>query len=400
MKLKFYRKVLKNGMTLIFEKRDLPVASVVIAVRAGGINEKPSEKGISHFIEHMLYKGTPTRNSRKIAEEIEKNGGELNGFTDEIITAFWCKIPSSHLKLAMEVLTDMVKNPLFDEEELEKERKVIFEEIKMRKDNPHVYVLDNVQNELYSGTLGLNLIGDEKTMGAINREKMLQKFEEIYQPNNMILGIVGDADFDEIVEFAEKNFGNKKGIIPKVNFSLKNNSKTEKRKGIDQANVVFAYHVPVSTDKQSYTALVLNTLMAGGMSSILFQEIRDKRNLAYSIRGDSNINKLFAYNTIYVGTTKKNVEKVEEIILKEFKEVSQSLTEKELNQVKVQLVGNYHIYMEDSQSQLINLLIHELDGNAKEFYNFERNIKSVRLEDVKKMAKIKDYSFFALIPEK
>jgi zinc protease len=148
MKPKFYRKVLKNGMTLIFEKRELPVASIVIAVRAGGINEKPSEKGISHFIEHMLYKGTPTRNSRKIAEEIEKNGGDLNGFTDEIITAFWCKIPSSHLNLAMEVLTDMVKNPLFDEEELEKERKVIFEEIKMRKDNPHIYVLDNVQSEL------------------------------------------------------------------------------------------------------------------------------------------------------------------------------------------------------------------------------------------------------------
>jgi predicted Zn-dependent peptidase len=400
MKPKFYRKVLKNGMTLIFEKRDLPVASIVIAVRAGGINEKPSEKGISHFIEHMLYKGTPTRNSRKIAEEIEKNGGDLNGFTDEIITAFWCKIPSSHLNLAMEVLTDMVKNPLFDEEELEKERKVIFEEIKMRKDNPHIYVLDSVQNELYSGTLGLNLIGDYKTMGPINREKMLQKFEQIYQPNNMILGIVGDVDFEEIVKFAEKNFGNKKGIIPKVNFSLKNNSKIEKRKGIGQANMIFAYHVPVSTNKQSYTALVLNTLMAGGMSSRLFQEIRDKRNLAYSVKGDSNINKFFAYNTIYVGTTKQNVEKVKEIILKEFKNVSLSLTEKELHQIKVQLIGNYHIYMEDSQAQLINLLIHELDGNAKEFYNFERNINSVKLEDVRKMAKIKNYSFFALVPEK
>jgi predicted Zn-dependent peptidase len=400
MKLKFYRKVLKNGMTLIFEKRDLPVASVVIAVRAGGINEKPSEKGISHFIEHMLYKGTPTRNSRKIAEEIEKNGGELNGFTDEIITAFWCKIPSSHLKLALEVLTDMVKNPLFDAQELEKERKVIFEEIKMRKDNPHTYVFDSVQNELYSGTLGLNLIGDYKTMGAINREKMVKKFEEIYQPNNMILGIVGDANFEDIVRLAEENFGNKKGHIPKVSFSLKNNSKIETRKGIDQANLIFAYHVPTSTNKQSYTALVLNTLMAGGMSSRLFQEVREKRNLAYAVKGDSNINKDFAYNTIYVGAKKENVSKIRGLILKEFKEVSESLTEKELNQVKVQLVGNYHIYMEDSQSQLINLLIHELDGNAKEFYDFEKNIKSVRLEDVKKMAKIKDYSFFALVPEK
>jgi predicted Zn-dependent peptidase len=396
---KFYRKVLSNGMTLIFEKRDLPVASVLIAVRSGGINEKPSEKGISHFIEHMLYKGTPTRNSRKIAEEIEKNGGELNGFTDETITAFWCKVPSAHLNLALEVLTDMVKNPLFDEEELEKERKVIFEEIKMRKDMPHTYVLDSIQSELYSGTLGLNLIGDHKTMGAINREKIVKKFEQIYQPNNMILGIVGDANFNEVVEFAEKNFGNQKGILPKVSFSLKNNSKIEKRKGIDQANLVFAYHVPLAKDKKSYAALVLGTLMAGGMSSRLFAEIRDKQNLAYSVKGDSSINRDFAYNVIYVGTTKQNVEKVRDIILKEFKEVSESLTEKELSQIKEQLIGNYRISMEDSQTQLINLLTYEIEGNAKEFYNFEKYIKSVKLQDVKKMAKIKKYSFFALVPE-
>jgi predicted Zn-dependent peptidase len=399
MKPKFYRKVLKNGMTLIFEKRDLPVASVVIAVRSGGINEKPFEKGISHFIEHMLYKGTPTRNSRKIAEEIEKNGGELNGFTDETITAFWCKIPSAHLKLALEVLTDMIKNPLFDEEELEKERKVIFEEIKMRKDTPHIYVLDSIQNELYSGTLGLNLIGDYKTMGAINREKIVKKFEQTYQPNNMILGIVGDANFSEVVEFAEKNFGNQKGKLPKVSFSLKNASRIEKRKGIDQANLVFAYHTPLAKDKKSYAALVLGTLMAGGMSSRLFAEIRDKRNLAYTVRGDSSINRDFSYNVIYVGTTKQNIEKVRELILKEFEEVSETLTEKELNQVKEQLIGNYKISMEDSQTQLINLLTYEIEGNAKEFYNFERDVKAVKLDNVKKMAKIKNYSFFALVPE-
>jgi predicted Zn-dependent peptidase len=400
MKPKFYRKVLKNGMTLIFEKRDLPVASVVIAVRSGGINEKPSEKGISHFIEHMLYKGTPTRNSRKIAEEIEKNGGDLNGFTDEAITAFWCKIPSAHLKLALEVLTDMIKNPLFDEEEMEKERKVIFEEIKMRRDTPHIYVLDSIQHELYSGTLGLNLIGDYKTMGAINRNKLLEKFEQIYRPNNMILGIVGDANFEEVVNFAERNFGKLKGNVPKINFSLKNDSRIEKRKGIDQANLVFAYHVPLAKDKKSYAALVLSTLMAGGMSSRLFAEIRDKRNLAYTVKGDSSINKDFAYNVIYIGTTKEKIEKVKEIILKEFKEVSEALTEKELSQIKEQLIGNYRISMEDSQTQLINLLTYEIEGNAKEFYNFERDVRAVKLEDVKKMARIKNYSFFALVPEK
>ncbi len=399
MKPKFYRKVLKNKMTILFEKRNLPVVAVAFAVRNGGINEEISEKGISHFIEHMLYKGTPTRDAKKIAEEIEKKGGELNGFTDEAITAYWCKIPSRHLNTALEVLSDMIKNPLFDEKELEKERKVIFEEIKMRKDNPHIYVLDNIQTHLYTGTLGMNLIGTHETMKKINRKKLSERFGQIYQPNNMILGIVGNADFKSIVKFAEKNFGNIKSKIPEIKFSTKNAIKTEKRKGIDQANLVFAYHVPLSTDKKSYAAEVLGTLMAGGMSSRLFSEIREKRNLAYSVKGDSNITQFFAYNTIYIGTTKENVELVKKIILEEFKKVTEGLTEKELNQVKEQLIGNYHIYMEDSQTQLVNLLLHEIDGNAKEFYDFEKNISEVKLRDVKELAKIKNYSFLALVPE-
>ena len=399
MKPKFYRKVLSNGMTILFEKRDLPVASVVIAVRCGGLNEKPSEKGISHFIEHMLYKGTPTRNSKKIAEEIEKNGGELNGFTDETITAYWCKIPSRHLDLALDVLSDMVKNPLFDEKEIEKERKVIFEEIKMRRDNPHIYVMDSIQEELYTGTLGLGLIGTYKTMESIDRKKLVERFKQIYQPNNLILGVVGNANFEEIVKFAEKNFGNTKGQIPKLKFATTKGTRVEKRKGIDQANLVFAYHVPLASNKQCYTAEVLGTLMAGGMSSRLFEEVRNKRNLAYSIRGDSNITKYFAYNTIYAGTTAENVEKVKEIILNEFKKIVKELSEKELNQVKEQLIGNYHISMEDSQVQLIGLLLNEIDGNAKEFYEFEKKIRAVKLKDVKKMAKLKNYSFFALVPE-
>jgi predicted Zn-dependent peptidase len=399
MEPKFYRKILSNGMTVLFEKRDLPIVSVVFAVRNGGINESPSEKGISHFIEHMLYKGTPTRNSRKIAEEIEKNGGELNGFTDEMITAYWCKMPSRHLEIALDVLSDMVKNPLFDEEELNKERKVIFEEIKMRKDNPYIYIMDSIQQELYSGTLGMNLIGTSKTMSSVDRKKIVNKFHQIYQPNNMILGIVGNADFGKIIKFAEENFGKTKGKVPYVKFGKRNNSKIEKRKGIGQTSLVFAYHVPLSTDKKCYAAQILSTLMVGGMSSRLFGEIRDKRNLAYSIRGDTNITKSFSYSTIYAGTKKENIKLIKEIILKEFKEVSETLTEKELNQVKEQLIGNFHIGMEDSQTQLINLLMNEIDGDAREFYDFEKNIRAVKLEDVKKIARIKKYSFMALVPE-
>lgn len=395
----FHKKILKNGMTILFEKREVPVVSVAFAIKHGGIHEDTKEKGISHFIEHMLYKGTSKRNHKQIGEEIEGNGGELNGFTSEEVTAYWCRMPSKHIGIALDVLGDMVKNPLFDEKELEKERKVIFEEIKMYKDNPRMHVFQEIQEALYSGTLGMNLAGTFETMKTINREKILRKFKEVYTPNNLILVIVGDADFDEIVRFAESNFGNQKGRISHQKFGLVNKSKIEKRKGIDQANLVFAYHVPLARDKKAYTAMVLNTLMAGGFSSRLFEEIREKRNLAYAVKGDSNINKEFAFNSIYVGTTKENVENVKNIILKEFKKVQIDLTEKELRQTKEQIIGNYQIGMEDSQNQMTNLLFSEINRKAEDFYDFEKKISEVKLKDVCDLANLKKYSFYALVPE-
>jgi predicted Zn-dependent peptidase len=401
MNPKFYRKVLKNGMTIILEKRNLPVVSVAFAVRNGGVNEKEEEKGISHFIEHMLYKGTPTRNAKQIADEIEKRGGDLNGFTSEEITAYWCKMPSRHLNVALEVLGDMIRNPLFESKELEKERKVIFEEIKMYHDNPLLHVFDEIQKLLYDGTMKINLAGTFGTMNSITRDKILSKFRQVYTPNNIILCVVGDCDFDYLIKFAEKNFGNEKAEISFKKFELENDSKIEERKDIDQANLVFAYHVPLAKDKKSYAAIILNALMAGGLSSRLFAEIREKRNLAYSIKGDSNINKTFAYNLIYIGAMKENVEKIKELILEEFNKVAKFLEEKELNQIKEQLIGNYQISMEDSQQQMVNLLSFELNGNANEFYNFEKNVLGVKLEDVKKLASNveKNYSFYALVPK-
>ena len=399
MKNKFFRKVLANGMTILFEKRNLPIVSVAIAARCGAINETEDEKGISHFIEHMMYKGTRKRTAKQIAEDIENRGGDLNGFTNQIITAYWCKIPSKHLNIALDVLTDMIKNSIFDRKELEKERKVIFEEIKMYHDNPRKYALDKIHSFLYEKPFGIDIIGTHESMNSITREKILKRFREVYTPNNLILAVVGDADFSEIVAFAEENFKKEKGRIKTLKINPKNETKKESRKGIDQTSLIFAYHVPLSPDKKSYAAYLLNILMAGGMSSRLFSEIREKRNLAYSIMGESDITKTYAYNLIYVGTMKEKVDEVKRIILKEFKEVSKKLTEKELQKIKEQIIGNYHISMEDSQIQLVNLLTYEVDERAEKFYEFEKNIKKVGLKEVKELAKMKNYSFFALVPE-
>lgn len=402
MKKNFQKKILDNGMTVIFEKRNLPVVSVAYAVKNGGANEILDEKGISHFIEHMLFKGTEKRTSKEISEEIERNGGVLNAFTGDNITAFWCKISANNLNKALDVLTDIIKNPLFKEEELEKERKVIFEEIKMRRDFPRAYVQDKIKELLYEEPFGKDLIGDYKTMSSITKEKIFNKFKQAYAPKNLILAVVGDANFDEIIKFAEENFSKQDGEIPFFEIKKRNEIKEEKRKGLDQANLVFGYHSPLLDDKKSYAAEVLISLMGAGMSSRLFSEIREKRNLAYAVHGGAEITKDFSYSIIYVGTTKENVEKIKQLILDEFKEVAEKLSAEELESVKKMLIGNYKISMEDSQEQLVNLISYEINGNAENFYGFEKNISEVKLEDVKELAKKVaegNYSFFALVPE-
>jgi len=401
-KPKFFRRELNNGMTVLLEKRELPVVSVGFALRTGAIHEDLNQKGISHFIEHMLYKGTKKRSAKQIANDLEKKGADVNGFTSEELTAYWCKIPSKHIDVALDVLSDMIKNSVFDVKEFEKERNVIFEEIKMYHDNPQAYVFKEITKMLYGGSFQIDISGTFETMSSLSREDLINRFKEFYNSENLILCAVGDCDFEYLVNFAEKNFKKEKKKSPKEPvFNKKNQIKIETREGLDQANLVFAFHSPTYKEKKSSVAEVLNCLMADGMSSRLFSEIREKRNLAYAVKGGCENGKHFAYNLVYVGTTKENVEEVKKIILQEFIKVSKNLTEKELKEIKDQLVSQYEISMENSQSQLFTLLMHESVNNAKDFYDFEKNISAVSLKEVKELAAkaAKEHSFFALVPE-
>jgi predicted Zn-dependent peptidase len=396
------RKVLNNGMTVVFKPRENKVVSVAFAVRYGGGNEKAQDKGIAHFIEHMLYKGTEEMNSKEISTEIEKKGGELNGFTSEQVTAFWCKIPSKHIDVALKVLGEMVKNPKFEKEDIEKERKVIFEEMKMYKDNPQLHVFEKFKSCLYKGDFSLPIIGSEESMKNNSQEKLKSFFSKIYCPKNMILVVVGEADFEKICDFAEDFFQEKnfeeldKPIIERIN-----KEEIEKREGVDQANLILGYHSPLPSDKKIYAAHLLSVLMGGGMSSRLFHEIREKRNLAYAIKAFLEGEKDFAYSGIYVGTMKENVEEVKNLILDEFEKVGRDLKEEELEQIKDQVIGNYLISQEDSHNLLFNVLFAEIKGNVQEVEEFTEKIREVKLGDVKELAKnVKEnYSFFALIPK-
>ena len=402
MKHKFFKKILENGMTVLYEERKgSGVVSLAIAVKHGGINEPLDEKGISHFIEHMLFKGTKNRTPKQISEEIEKNGGILNAFTEEEFTNYWCKLPSNKADIGLDVLSDMLLNPLFEEKELNKERRVIFEEMKMRRDRPDIYVVDKIQNLLYTGTLSTDFIGTEESMKSINKKKITEKFKRAYGSENMILCAVGDADFKKLCDFCEKTFKKSGFKISEPIFGIKNEEKIDKRKGIDQINLIFAYHAPNAKEKDVYAAQILNCLMVGGMSSRLYQEIREKRNLAYVVRGGYAGGRRYGYNTIVVGTSPGNLEKVKALIIEEFSKLQKELDEKELSQVKEQLIGNSKISREDSSGQMLDLLCNEIwCDNAKRSYEYEKNIKKVKLEDVRKLAQsAKRYSFIALIPE-
>ena len=402
LKKNFKKKVLKNGITLLFEKRNIPSVSVVFCIKSGAAYESKEEKGIHHFIEHMLFKGTKKRNYLQISEEIENTGGGFNGFTSEVSTAYSFAVPSEDLTIGLDVLSDMLNNSTFLEEEIEKEKKIVIEEIKGVNDDPESYVMIKSKEMMYSHPFGLEIGGDEETVNSFTREQIIKKWKEEYFSKNLIVSVVGDCDFDYLVNFLEKNFEKREGKISKKKIMGKNKEKIETRKGLTQANLSFGIHFPLSNEKNFHASAVLGDLMTAGMSSRLFKEIREKRGLAYGVSGEQVSTRNFSMYEVFVGCEKKDVDLVKKLILEEFKKVAEKLSAKEFKKVKKRMIGGYKIYMEDSEDQADDLADDELDDKAEERYLWEEKISKVKLKDVKELAsKVKEgnYSFFALVPE-
>lgn len=392
----FYKKKLKNGLTVLFEKRQIPVALSSVSVKFGAEYETEKLKGVSHFIEHLVFKGTKKRDVRQISEEVEKKGGILNAFTSEEVTCFWNKLPSKYLDTGIDISSDLVLHPLFQEEELEKERKVILEEIKMHHDSPQLYVFHKIKELLYETPFGLSIAGTHETMSKITREDVLGAYRN-YSTNNMLLTVVGKADFEDVCESGEKIFPKTIWEVKCARPIMKNAELVEKRKGIDQANVVFAYHSPTLQDRERYAAEILDVVLTRGMSSRLFQEIREKRGLAYAIKGMLEQDRAYGYEMIYVGTVREKVKEVKELILKEIRKL-QKLENRDLEEAKEQLIGLRQLEREDSEQAMIGLISEENAGNAEEYYRYESRINSLKVEEVRKLARLRGYSFIALVP--
>lgn len=394
----FQKLKLKNGINVLFEKRPLPIVTLSITNKFGAAFEESKIKGIAHFMEHLVFTGTKTRTHEDISREIEKKGGLLNAFTNHEVTSYWFKLPSKHLFSGLNILTDMLKNPTFNPEKFEKEKKVILEEIKMYHDIPQKHIFDKIEENLFEKPFGEFVIGNKETVSSLQRDFVANYFRKMYSPENFIVTIVGSANLKKVCGYLEKNFSKENKIPKLILIKKKNGNSFEERPGIDQAHFVFAVHAPLPAEND-FTALeLLDAYLADGMSSKLFLEIREKRGLAYAVKSSINTEKNYSYYAIYVGTTKEAVQEVQKLILQGFADV-EKMTAKDLKEAKERLIGLKKVNSEESINVMNELMYHELNDQVKDYYEFEKKVEKVTLEQVKKLAKIKEFSTAAIVPK-
>lgn len=398
MIMQFTKKKLSNGITLLHEKRELPVVSLGIANRYGASFEPSSIKGVAHFIEHLLFTGTQTRTHEDISREIEKRGGILNAYTSNDVTCYWFKIPSEHLFVGLTILADMLNNPRFDLEKFEKEKKVILEEIKMYHDVPQRNIYDKLVENLYQAPFGEGIIGSEATVSALSRDFVAETYKKMYNPENYIVTVVGNCEVGPICDFLEKNFKATKKKLDEPVIKTHHRETVEERPGIDQAHFIFGIHAPLMDEKTFFVLEVLDAYLANGMSSKLFLKIREEKGLAYSVNSSINTEKRSSYYSIYAGTTKEAVPEVKRLILEGFDEVK-NMTQKDLDEAKDRLSGLRQIAKEDSSTVMNELLFAELCGKAEDYYQREELIRKVTLAEVKKLAQLKEFSSAAIVPK-
>ncbi len=398
--MEFQKFKLKNGITVLFEKRDLPLVCYSISNPFGGAHETSDIKGVAHLFEHILFTGTKTRTQEELSKEIEKRGGVLNAFTAQDVTTYWCKVPSEDIDIAMEILHDVLRNPAFSPEKIEKEKKVVLEEIKMFHDDCERHVCEMIESALYEKPFGEGILGSAKTVQSLTREKIMHIFNEKYSPENFIVTVVGRADINKVCRKLESDFSPKNKKYDAVKIKLKNQHVTEERAGIDQTQFVWATHVS-SEERKQYALEILNIYLTGGMSSKLWLEIREKHGLAYTVRGSIEREKNYSYYSIYAGTTKEAVSNVKDLMIKGIQDV-EKMTEQELAEAKQRLIGLRRVATEESINAMQKLIFTEAaTGNAEEYYNYEKELGKVTLAQVKALSRdlLKEYSTALIVPK-
>jgi predicted Zn-dependent peptidase len=345
-----------NGIRVLLEK--IPTVrsvSIGVWIGAGSRHETEENNGISHFMEHMLFKGTSKRNARQIAESFDRIGGFVNAFTSKEYTCFFSKVLDEHAEYALDVLADMFFESTFSETELGKEKGVVFEEIKMYEDTPDEMVHDLLGEASYgSHPLGYPILGTDKSLNTFNSDTLRKYMNEQYTPDNIVISLAGNVD-DSFIQTVEKLFGGFQIDHQTRNQKLPDfqTNKIARKKETEQAHLCLGYKGLPIGDDDIYNLIVLNNVLGGSMSSRLFQDVREERGLAYSIFSYHSAFQDNGMLTIYGGTGANQVNQLYDTIQLSLEQLKQDgISEKELQYSKEQLKGNLMLSLESTNSRM------------------------------------------------
>ena len=360
------RQVLPHGLTVITEQMEhIRSASIGIWLETGSRDEDPQWNGISHFIEHMVFKGTRHRSAEEIARQVDSIGGNMDAFTGKETICFNVKVLDEHLPVAVDILSDMVLHPVFDGKEITRERGVILEEIKMDEDNPDYLVHEIFTQNFFKGhPLGKPILGTKDTVRRFDQDAILTYYGGKFRSGNMIISAAGNLDHHELVDLLRERFAClPKGTNGWHDTPPKTNSRIilRNKKSLEQVQIcVGVPSYPISHDRR-YTTYILNTLLGGGMSSRLFQNVREKQGLVYSIFSELNPFRDTGMLSVYAGTSRESAPKVVQSIVNEFRVLKKDpISDEELKRAKDQLKGSLMLSLESSTARMSNLARQEM----------------------------------------
>jgi len=398
-----FRKVyLENGVPVVTESlKNMRSVVLGIWVKVGSRYETADKNGISHCLEHMFFKGTKKRSARDISFEIDSLGGDLNAFTSRENTTFYIKVLDEYLEKGIELLSDIFLHPIFPEDELEKEKKIIKEEIKMAEDTPDEYVHDLFNQTMWGNTgLGQPVLGRRETVKSFTKNDLLTHIRRYYGTRDTVISCAGNFDHDLLIHNLKKNLGNlRRGSEPERRPPPQYDGKVSVfKKDLAEAHICLGVKGLSQVSKDRYSLFVLNTILGAGVSSRLFQEIREKRGLAYSIY--SFIASYFDTGIwgVFAGVSRKKVREALELIMKEMSGLKDTLDEAELKRAKEQLKGNIVLGLESTSSRMNNIARQEIyHGRYYSPKEIIHEIESITLGEIKDLVdKLVRKEYFSL----
>ena len=394
-------KKLNCGTTVIMEKSErVQSAALGIWVRAGASDEWDEVSGVSHFIEHMMFKGTKNRTAKQIAEDVDKIGGVFNAFTGKEATCYYIKTLSSNICRGAEILLDMLTGSKFDQEEMDRERQVICEEIKMVKDTPDDDVYDTISELVAGGNpLGRSILGTPESLAGIDRSRLVDYRDQMYARDSIVVAVAGNFDEEAIEAIFEDQLTSLRDKKPKKEIQLKpyQQSFNVKVRDIEQTHICLATPGIALDDPRYYAFVLLNSIFGGSMSSRLFQNIREQKGLAYSVCSMNLFSSYWGFFSIYAGVSPEKAEEALDAIHYELDTLRESgVTEEELAMAKEQMKSSYIFGLESVNSRMFSigknkLLLDRVYAEEEVLSSFDR----VTREDIREVAEmIGDYSSY------